>query len=192
MGLKVKFSFQIFQFKFQALSKMLGLTSFLVLSLLISLLNAANSDELTEAAKAARKEVLKNFFKEELAALFDDQIHQIIEMLSQARQIAVSALGRLRRYSGMIGALSESWKVRFLNRQLDRFESEVQLFKSLPVRTQERILSHVLARMPAAEDAFEDNANVFGKIGLQFNPTHIIKRARQIRIKHPNLRTLRI
>lgn len=66
---------------------MLGLTSFLVLSLLISLPNAANSDELTEAAKAARKEVLKNFSKEELAALSDDQIHQIIEMLPQARQI---------------------------------------------------------------------------------------------------------
>ena len=66
---------------------MLGLTSFLVLSLLISLPNAANSDELTDAAKAARKEVLKNFSKEELAALSDDRIHQIIEMLPQARKI---------------------------------------------------------------------------------------------------------
>merc|ERR1712154_122572 len=113
-------------------------------------------------------------------------------MLPQARKIAVSALRRLMQYSGMIGALPESWKIRFLSSQLDRFESEVQLFKSLPVRTQERILSHVLARMPMAENAFEDNADVYGKIGFHFNPSDIIKRARRIRSKHPILRTATI
>ena len=51
-------------------------------------------------------------------------------------------------------------------------------------------MSHVLARMPGAEEAFEDNADVFGKIGFDFNPHVVIKRARRIRSQHPNLRML--
>ena len=53
-------------------------------------------------------------------------------------------------------------------------------------------MSHVLARMPMAENAFEGNADVYGKIGFHFNPSDIIKRARRIRSKHPNLRTATI
>ena len=66
---------------------MLGFKYFLALSFLISLPNAANSDEVADAASAARKELLKNFSKEELATLSDDQIHHIIERLPQARKI---------------------------------------------------------------------------------------------------------
>ena len=66
---------------------MLGLKYFLALSFLMSLPNAANSDEVADAASAARKELLKNFSKEELATLSDDQIHHIIERLPQARKI---------------------------------------------------------------------------------------------------------
>ena len=57
---------------------------------------------------------------------------------------------------------------------------------------QERILSHVLARMPGAEDAFEDNAGLFGKIGFRFSPSAVVQRARQIRSKHPNLMTITV
>ena len=57
---------------------------------------------------------------------------------------------------------------------------------------QERILSHVLARMPAAEEAFEKNADVFGQIGFHFIPSDVMKRARRIRRRHPNLRTVTV
>ena len=70
--------------------KMLGLNYLIVLSVLISLPDAANSydpDEMADAARAARKQLLNNFSKEELATLSDDQIHHIIEMLPQARKI---------------------------------------------------------------------------------------------------------
>merc|ERR1712154_248720 len=134
--------------------KMLGMKSILALSLLILLPDRVNSDEVADAVRAAREKLLENFSKEELAALSDEQINHIIERdtLPQARKIAVTALKRLTQYSRMMNALPESWKVRFLKSQLERFDAEVQLFKSLPIKTHERILSHVLARMPGAED----------------------------------------
>ena len=123
---------------------MLGFKYFLALSFLISLPNAANSDEMADAASAARKALLKNFSEEELATLSDDQINQIIEKLPQARKIvrilcianflqifcdsvcltspppppikAVSALRRLEQYSGVISRMPDSVKVRFLER----------------------------------------------------------------------------
>ena len=62
----------------------------------------------------------------------------------------------------------------------------------MPGCCQERILSHVLARMPGAEDAFEDNAGLVDKIGLRFSPSAVVQRARRIRKKHPNLRTITV
>merc|ERR1712039_237058 len=70
---------------------------------------------------------------------------------------------------------------------VEEFEAQVRLFKALPVKTQERILSHALARMPKREKTVEDNAKegIYDKMG--FCLSSVVEGARRIREKYPNL-----
>ena len=93
---------------------MVGMKSVLTLIFLITLPNAAHSDEIADAAREAREKLLRNFSKEELATLSDDQIHRIIEMLPQARKIV-----RIQNYSGNPFLDDQLYRTHSAIRQID-------------------------------------------------------------------------
>ena len=96
----------------------------------------------------------------------------------------LNSLKLLKEHQTVLRFLSDSLKLRFANRELQKFSKELDSFNSLPTELRERIITKILVDNDLALMEFEENLNIIEELdGLKLDANKILQMTKSCNIK---------